>query len=316
MPRYLRALAAGIRAAFHPPSRRTPAPKRRGALFVADAVLVLVVLAVLVLVGVALYTPTPPTTGHIALSQSQKQAIEESAKAFVRAPWPQPDSVSVAPEDSPRRASRAASGSRPKVETPVPPVAQTAGYTRVTLEDVSHAGARRYAARVTVPLGKTREELRAILERAARDVMREHRANAVMVFAYRPEDDPSGIYTAGRAVLAPNGRWEDAASAGPVQVSIDLGALYFSRAASTVSQGDTVVLSGKPGGQVWLSRAFENWRDEDIIGGVPVGSRAVVVERRSYALGDQELVRYRVRIVGRPAAGEGWVFRDAVEGAR
>ena len=53
--------------------------------------------------------------------------------------------------------------------------------------------------------------------------------------------------------------------------------------------------------------------DEDIIARVPDGTEATVVERRSEPMGDQEFVRYRVRVTDRGREINGWVHRSNVE---
>lgn len=94
-------------------------------------------------------------------------------------------------------------------------------------EDVSYGEVKRLAVRIFIPLGRTPEEVTATLERAASEISNENQTDAVMIFAYRPQDIPSNQYTVGRAVLAPNGLWEEASSSDPKLVSIDLNELYF-----------------------------------------------------------------------------------------
>ena len=95
------------------------------------------------------------------------------------------------------------------------------------LEDTSYGDVKRVSWRIVIPLGRSRAELRATLEKAARDLVLQTNADAAMVFAYRPQDSPSGAYTVGRAVIAPNGRWEDASSSEVMETKIDLNELYF-----------------------------------------------------------------------------------------
>jgi hypothetical protein len=168
--------------------------------------------------------------------------------------------------------------------------------------------ARRFSSRVVVPPGRTREEVTATLDRAARDLAEETEANAVLVFAYRPGDRPEGIYSVGRAVYAPNGRWENADDGGPIQVRVDLNDLYFAPPDTSGLPGDTVALTDAYGDRVNLSDAYGKWGDDNIVARVPNGTKAVILERKSESMGDQEFVRYRVRTLG--AAGrEGWVHK-------
>ncbi len=88
------------------------------------------------------------------------------------------------------------------VSTPAHSDEQTSYSQAGEIEDVSYRGVKRVSSRIVVPMGRTRDELAATLDRAARELAQETQANAVMVFAYRPQDDPSGqySYSAGRAV--------------------------------------------------------------------------------------------------------------------
>jgi hypothetical protein len=187
--------------------------------------------------------------------------------------------------------------------------AERTSYTQIGgVEDVSHALARRFSSRVVVPLGRTREEVTATLERAARDMAEENDANAVMVFAYRPGDRPEGIYSVGRAIYAPGGKWENADDGGPMQVTVDLSDLYFAPPDISGSPGDTVALGNPYGDRVSLSGEYGTWGDDDIVARMPNGTRGVILERKSQPMGDQEFVRYRIRTLG-PAGREGWVHK-------
>jgi hypothetical protein len=170
----------------------------------------------------------------------------------------------------------------------------------------------RLTSRIVVPLDRTREELTATLEQAAREFAKESEADAVMVFAYRPGDDPSGMYTAGRAIYAPNGKWEDAGEDGPMQVQVALNELYFASPVVHLAVGDTVSLHSSFGDDVALSREYGTWGDEDIVARVPNGAQAVIVESRSQPMGNRAFVRYRVRSLSAGGRHVGWVHEDVV----
>jgi hypothetical protein len=188
-------------------------------------------------------------------------------------------------------------------------------YTQVgELEDVSYGSVERLAARIVVPLGRTQEELTATLERAAREIGKETRASAVMVFAYRPQDTPTDQYTAGRAVYAPNGRWEDAASSGEKQVSVDLNTLYFAAPFEGFPSGTLVTLSNSTGQEVYLSEEYDRWGDEDIVASILNGTEATVIEYRSEPMGEQEFVRYKVRVISGVDTINGWVHSSNIVG--
>jgi len=180
------------------------------------------------------------------------------------------------------------------------------------LENVSYGDVKRLAVRIVVPLGRTQEELTATLERAAIEVSTATQADAITILAYRPQDTPTNQYTAGRAVYAPNGNWGDAASSEPKQISVDLNTLYFASASEMFASGDIVVLKDSTIQKVDLSREYNSWMDEDIIASVPNGTEAKVVEYRMEAIGDQELIRYKVRISTGGDIVDGWVHRSDV----
>ena len=199
------------------------------------------------------------------------------------------------------------------VSTPALSDEQTSYSQAGEIEDVSYGSVKRVSGRIVVPLGRTREELTATVDRAARELAKETQANAVMVFAYRPQDDPSGEYSAGMAVYAPNGEWGDAASSAPMRVSVDLNDLYFAPPTNQIAIGESVSLKASRGGVIEVSKEYGSLMDEDIIARVPNGTEATVVERRSEPLGDREFVRYRVRFTHRGREITGWVSQSNVE---
>lgn len=197
---------------------------------------------------------------------------------------------------------------------PVPPPRsfspdQTSYMPVAAPENTSFLRVTRYSSRVLVPLGRTREELTATLEQAARTLADQTGADAVMVFAYRQGDKPSGAYTAGRAIYAPNGRWDEAGEDGPMQVIVELNDLYFAPPAARASAGDTVTLKSTLLDSVALSREYGSWSDDDIVARVPNGARVVVLDTRSEPVVNEELIRYRVRTLDPAALHEGWVHK-------
>ena len=200
----------------------------------------------------------------------------------------------------------------------VPPVStfsdEHTSYTRVSkIEDVSYANVKRVSRRIVVPLGRTKDQLTATLDRAARELAKEAHANAVMVFAYRPGDNQSGQYSAGRVGYAPNGRWEEAASSAPMRVSVDLNDLYFAPPKDQITNGEAISLKAPRGGLIELSKGYGSWAEEDIIARVPEGTEATIVNRRAEPMGNQEFVRYRVRVSDRGREVNGWVHQWNVE---
>lgn len=174
------------------------------------------------------------------------------------------------------------------------------------LEDISTAEAKRMTIRIKVPLGRTKEELTATLERAAREVEEKTKANAVSVFAYRPQDKTDGAFTAGMAEYAPNGEWANAAQSGPMQVKVELNELYFAAPTEKLSVQSVIKLKADSAEEkVGISREFGSWLEEDIITYVPLGTEAKILEVKSQPLGSSELVRYQISTDGGRVIG--WV---------
>lgn len=199
------------------------------------------------------------------------------------------------------------------VSTSTFPKEQTS-YSRPTkIEDVSYSNIKRVSQRIIIPLGRTKDQLTATLERAAREIAQETQAKAVMIFAYRPQDSPSGQYSAGRAVYAPNGRWEEAASSAPIRISVDLNDLYFTSPKNPIAIGQTVRLKASNGRLIELSKGYGSWLEKDIIARVPEGTDATVIERRAEPMGNQEFARYHVRVTDHGSQVSGWVHQSNVE---
>jgi hypothetical protein len=184
------------------------------------------------------------------------------------------------------------------------------------IEDFSYGKVGRYSIRIIVPLGRTKDEVRATLEKAVVGLKEKKRnAKAIMVFAYRPDDNPHSTFSVGRATIAPNGEWGKSATSDPMKITIELGELYFSNAATSINEGNNVNLKDPKGGTISLSREFGNWGDDYIIAIVPSNTPAVILERRAEAVGGSyELVRYKVKIMQGGFSKEGWVFKNAIEG--
>jgi hypothetical protein len=89
-------------------------------------------------------------------------------------------------------------------------------------QDTSFGKIRRVSMRITIPDGHSRAEISAALSKAAEELAIRERADATMVFAYRPGDDTTGVYTVGRAIYAPDGRWENAGQEGAKRAVVDL----------------------------------------------------------------------------------------------
>jgi len=182
------------------------------------------------------------------------------------------------------------------------------GYREAELTDVSIGTVGRYSARIVIPPGHTREEVAATLEHAAWSIQQRTDAGAVNVFAYRPQDPIRGPFTIGRTVYAPDGDWTQPSSGAPKRFVTDLNELYFNPPKQLRTAGDTVVLADTLLDYVVVSDAFSEWGDAHVVARPKNGSRALIVDGESRAIGAYELVRYRVRLLGRGNEQTGWVF--------
>ncbi|MEI7869225.1 MAG: hypothetical protein WCI11_15155 [Candidatus Methylumidiphilus sp.] len=191
------------------------------------------------------------------------------------------------------------------------PTIQSTSYSQIgKTEDSSWAIARRFTSRIVIPLGRSREEVKATLERAAKELMKKTNADAIMVFAYRLGDPTTGMYSAGQAIYAPNGKWGDAATNSPKKISIDINNLYFALPDHTVKTGDTISLQNSTNTYVYISTKYGSWHDIDIVARVPNGTKAIILERKFEPIGEEEFVRYRIRTIGSGTNYEGWVHKS------
>ncbi len=187
---------------------------------------------------------------------------------------------------------------------------QNTSYTQVgKIEDSSLAMARRFSSRIVIPLGRSREEVKATLERAAKELMEKTNADAIMIGAYRPGDPTRGIYSVGQAIYAPNGKWEDAAKNSQKQLIISINKLYFTPPDSSGKTGDTISLQNSTNDYVSISMKYGSWHDNDIIAQVQNGTKAMILERKSEPVGNEEFIRYRILTLGSDKKYEGWVHK-------
>jgi hypothetical protein len=187
-------------------------------------------------------------------------------------------------------------------------------YELVGIEPADTGATTRRIVRIRVPLGRTQPILEGTLLGAAQTVAAETKAERVMVLAYLPHDDATGPHTVGRAVYAPGGRWDGAATGGPRAV-IDLGRGYFeaSEWPETLGPGDTVALSAPNNAPLVTMNREADPTSASVP--VPADTEVTVLARR--AIGrtpDDYDVRYQVRIQLGARTVEGWVDALYVEG--
>lgn len=205
----------------------------------------------------------------------------------------------------------------PVAATPFVPV-----YTTVRDSLVGDHRGPRYCARITLAAGLDRATVTANLEHALVATHARHKAagetpSAVCVLAYRPSDDLEGAYTVGKGDYAPSGRWEDADASVPIErwrTSLQVSDEYFRQAGSPrIPVGATVTLTKKnldktpmPHGAVTLKAEFPD--RPPAVATLPNGTKAQVLERRTYVVSDSMAFGYyRVRANRDGAAVEGWV---------
>jgi hypothetical protein len=194
-------------------------------------------------------------------------------------------------------------------------IVESASYRQIgPIEDTSYANVKRISAYIVVPTGLSEKELRILLKDAVTTLGKQHRASAAMILAYREEDEVTGHWTAGKAVYAPGGKWEDAGKASPMQVQIEVGKVYFEKQEEKIPErGDKVVLEKSDRKFISLSRSRDAWGDDQIIASVPVDTTARVLEHYKAAItSDYILVRYLVSTTLHGKKIQGWVFNDEV----
>ena len=183
-----------------------------------------------------------------------------------------------------------------------------------TPQNLSYAGVKRIRAFIVVPQGRTEEEVRETLKRAAVAIGQREKALATDIWAYRPQDNiASGPFTVGSATYAPNGRWEDAALKAPMSVSLDLAKIYFQDPSPKFAKGQQVTLISKIEKSIDVSQSRDNWSQSNIIARLPQNTPAIVLE--SYekpSAADYIFIRHLVRVNWEGKTIEGWVHGENV----
>lgn len=173
----------------------------------------------------------------------------------------------------------------------------------------SAAAPRRYVVRLRIPYGQSRQDVRTLLEQVATEQRAKLNAAALMVFAYRPSDPVTGTYSAGRAIIAPQGDWARAGESGPLKTVVDLQDAYFAGDPARSTGMKKYLVSAGRSHTVSLSRRFESWNDADILAEVSTGTVVDILETRTSG---PYVTRYRVRVKKNGKLIEGWVHASAV----
>ena len=187
-------------------------------------------------------------------------------------------------------------------------------YRRVgEIRDVSYAQVRRFQKRIVIPPEREEAAVRATLEKAAMELHRQTRGDAVVVSAYASADEAQGVFTVGMATYAPNGRWRDAGTRAPKRLVIELGERMPGERTRSVTSGNRVTLVGRTG-YVYVSILPDSWGDEDITAKVPTGTEVTVIRSQSYQLaGGNELVRYLIEGDHEGTDIYGWVHSNDIQ---
>jgi hypothetical protein len=248
------------------------------------------------------FTSIALANGYVPSSDTAVKEKSAPSTANVTSPvsTPRTNQNPATPSITPVAPAKVANSSPLTVASPSP---MRTDYTKSDrFEDVSIGPVGRYAIGVFIPLGRSREEVSATLDRAARELAAEKGAKAVIAFGYRPGDPTDGMYTIGKATYAPSGDWSKARSDEPMKVTIELGTLYFATKALIPSTGDIVTLTS----DVYLSKNAESWLDEDTVGTAKNGSLAKVLEVRIFPNSMSEGSRIRIKMLSGDRA-EGWI---------
>ena len=192
-------------------------------------------------------------------------------------------------------------------------ITENSSYKEVgSIKDLSYGNTKRIEALISIPRNRTEEEVKATLKRAAKEIGEREKPNALVVKGFAEGDKyRHGTYTAGEAIYAPNGRWEDASTSAPMSISVKLGTFYFQNEKTSLvpQKNDEVTLVSKNNKLIKISKNRDSWVDEDIIAKLPAGKKAIVLEKYEEALSpDYKFVRYFIKV----GNIKGWVDAEDI----
>ncbi len=198
-------------------------------------------------------------------------------------------------------------------------IATTPKYTIIGQPEPFHySDVRRFSLRIRVERGHTHEEIEHILHQAALDIRVSRKADAVDVLAFAPGDDSSGIATVGKGVLAPDGRWSDAAKQDPFKFQMEFFSDIYFKSDLLISDwkpGDELELWGIDDKTIRLSKTWDSWGAGSEVASVPPGTHAIIVQKHIEPLVNGTMMTcYQVEVLLDGATIRGWVSQSAVEG--
>lgn len=192
-------------------------------------------------------------------------------------------------------------------------ITENSSYREVgDIKDLSYGNVKRLEVIILIPRGRTQKEVKSTLKRAAKEIGEREKPNALVIKGFAEGDKyRHGTYTAGEAIYAPNGRWEDASTTAPMSISVKLGSLYFQDVKKSLvpQKNDEVTLVSKNGKFIKISKNRDSWVDEDIISKLPAGKKAIVLERYEETLSpDYKFIRYLIKV----GNIKGWVNAEDI----
>lgn len=275
-------------------------------------------------VGIGAATQTPEERAAYQAKQEQKRADEITKKAAEEATKQVHPTTIAQSTPEPKESSRSwfswlgnLFGPKTAQEVAKTPQIQSAQssspaipaftpvYKVLSYKDLDYVNVKRKQVRISVPLGLTRDKLKANLEHAAIETQKKFDSHAVSVFAHREDDKQISSYSAGAADYAPDGDWSKASADAPLssyKVSVKFNESYFNPV-KVLEKGSKVVLKNKSGDIVYISSQAKNWGDKYIIAKVPSGTTATVLDTYKDFAVNNEFIRYKVETKN----GTGWV---------
>ena len=178
-------------------------------------------------------------------------------------------------------------------------------------KELSYGNVKRFNFRIVVLEGRTKAQVTATLERAAIELDNEYKANAISIWAYRPQDNLDGHFSVGMVTYAPNGNWGEADSSAEKKTSVELNEMYF-KPKVLLEKGTKVKLIDKDKNKIAVSKKPNSWLDEDVLVRVKSGTNAEITEVKSTPMPNHEFVRYQVKFQVAKKSFEGWVHEGEV----
>ena len=215
-------------------------------------------------------------------------------------------------EYTPTNSRKRVNTSKEEEEEEEEEIAKNSSYKEVgPIKDLSYGVpvVKRIVATITIPRNRTEEEVINTLKRAAKEIAKREKPDALAVKAFAEGENVSyGTYTAGEAVYAPNGKWEDAALSAPFSISVTLGKVYFQDNKNSLKKGDSFILVSNSNEPIDISSQRNSSYENEIIAKLPVGSTGVILDKYVKLSPYVKITRYLIK----SGDIQGWVYSDNV----